>query len=114
MRLAMMYALLDQSRLIRAEHLTAALALHEYVEASVRFIWGDALGNPVADDILRMLRGCPAGMTRTDLYNALGKHTAANKISTALALLAEHQLARCESKATGGRPEERWYPGRKR
>src|SRR5262249_29441264 len=42
MRFASMYAVLDQSRLIRPEHLLAALALWEYVEQSVRYIFGDS------------------------------------------------------------------------
>src|SRR5437773_2051459 len=46
MRLALIYALLDCSRAICQEHLRAALALWQYAEASARFIFGDALGDP--------------------------------------------------------------------
>jgi len=52
-RLALIYALLDCAREIRAEHLRAALAIWTYCEASARFIWGDSLGDPTADEILR-------------------------------------------------------------
>jgi hypothetical protein len=55
-RLALTYALLDGTTKIRAEHLRAALAIWDYSAASARFIWGDALGNPVADEILKALR----------------------------------------------------------
>ena len=43
MRLAMIYALMDCSALIRASHLLSALALWDYAERSVRFVFGDGL-----------------------------------------------------------------------
>lgn len=77
MRLALVYALLDQSREIRDVHLLAALALWEYVEASVRFIFGDSIGDPVADEILRALRNAPQGLTRTDIRDLFGRNRSA-------------------------------------
>ena len=56
MRLSGLYALLDQSPLITIEHLDAALAVWRYCEASARYIFGDALGDPIADDILQVLQ----------------------------------------------------------
>lgn len=55
MRLACLYALLDFSYFVRPEHLKAALALWEYCEASCQYIFGDTLGDPVADEILSRL-----------------------------------------------------------
>jgi len=51
MRIAAIHATLDGSQCIREEHLLAALALWEYVEASVYQVFGRTLGDPVADDI---------------------------------------------------------------
>src|SRR5690606_16668443 len=42
MRLAMIYALLDRSTVIRREHLVAGLALWSYAEQSARYIFGSA------------------------------------------------------------------------
>src|SRR5262249_14170960 len=67
MRLAMIYALMDSSNVIQAPHLMAGLALWDYVERSVYFIFGDDLGDPLADDLLRLLRTSPTGLTRNDL-----------------------------------------------
>src|SRR5262249_28336676 len=53
MRLACLYAVLDRAHEIRTEHLTAALALCDYAEQSVRYIFGNSLGDPVADEIYR-------------------------------------------------------------
>ena len=55
MRLACLYALLDMSVVVRQPHLEAALAVWSYVEASVRHVFGNALGDACADEILRAL-----------------------------------------------------------
>ncbi|HEX2243241.1 MAG TPA: DUF3987 domain-containing protein, partial [Gammaproteobacteria bacterium] len=65
-RLALLYALLDQSSVIQPTHLKAGLAVWEYAEASARYIFGSAVGDPVADDILRALRANPNGLSRTE------------------------------------------------
>ena len=65
LRLSLIYALLDCAAEIRWEHLVAALEVWRYCQDSAKHIFGDALGDPTADEILRALRGCPAGMTRT-------------------------------------------------
>jgi hypothetical protein len=65
MRLACIYALLDGVKIIKSVHLEAALAAWKYAEESARFIFGDSLGDPVADELLRALRKSPHGLTRT-------------------------------------------------
>lgn len=109
MRLAMIYALLDRSPLIQAQHLLAAVALWDYVERSVYFVFGDDLGDPVADDLLRLLRSCPKGLTRNELRDYFSRHHSSDRIGRALGLLLQHRLARFERKETGGRPAERWF-----
>ena len=71
MRLATIYALLDKSAVVRAEHLMAALAVWEYAEQSAKYIFGSALGDPTADAILRALREHPEGMDRTAIRELL-------------------------------------------
>jgi hypothetical protein len=97
MRLALLYALLDRSSQIRAEHLAAAMALWEYVRQSIAHVFGDALGDPLADDLLRFLRGrLPNGVTRTELSGFLGRNRNAECIGRALGILLQHKLARRE------------------
>jgi hypothetical protein len=112
LRLSLVYALMDGSEFIRAPHLMAALALWEYCEQSVRHVFGDALGDPVADALARQLRAAPDGMSRSEMSKALGHNVPSVRIGHALALLAEHRLVRCERRDTGGRPEERWFAAR--
>lgn len=111
MRLACIYALLDLSPLVRAEHLQAALALWDYAERSARFIFGDALGNPIADEILQALRQAgEKGLSRTQIRDLFGRNVSAHKVRLALEELAAAGLATCQrQKAGNGRPSEKWY-----
>jgi hypothetical protein len=109
MRLALIYALLDKAREIKPPHLMAAIALWDYCERSVHFIFGDSLGDPVADELLRLLKGCPNGLTRTEMRDYFQRHASSDRISRALGLLLQHRLARKQEEQTGGRPAERWF-----
>jgi hypothetical protein len=108
MRLAMLYALLDGSASIAVAHLQAALAVWEYCEASARCIFGGALGDAVADRILRALRSTPEGLTRTDISDLFGRNKDQARIDRALSLLATVGVAKCAREQSGGRPGERW------
>jgi DNA-binding transcriptional ArsR family regulator len=105
-----LYALLDRSSVVRAEHLMAALAVWEYCEDSARFIFGEALGDATADEILRALRERPEGMTRTEIREYFARNKPSAEIERALRALQEHGRARAQREhAEQGRPAERWY-----
>lgn len=110
-RLALLFALLDHQAHIGLRHLQAGLAVWEYAEASARYVWGAATGDPTADAIMSALRVADtSGMSRTEIRDLLGRHTGANQISNALAKLAATGKARLTTeKETGGRPTERWF-----
>jgi hypothetical protein len=110
LRLMCLYALLDRSSVVRAEHLMAALAVWEYCEDSARFIFGEALGDATADEILRALRERPEGMTRTEIREYFARNKPSAEIERALRALQEHGRARARREhAEQGRPAERWY-----
>lgn len=111
MRLACIYALLDLSPKISREHLEAALAVWRYCEDSARFVFGNALGDPLADEILRVLREEDAGLTRTEINNHFRRNKEAREITRGLTRLLENGLVRCEKEggSQGGRPAERWF-----
>ena len=109
-RLSLLYALLDCSDTIRAEHVNAALAVWSYCEASARFIFGDSLGDAAADAILSALREAPTGMPRKDISDSVfQRHKSAGEIDRVLGVLVQAGLARSEREDTGGRPAERWF-----
>ncbi len=111
LRLSLLYAVLDNATAIGLPHLRAALAVWRYADASARYIFGDALGDEIADTVDRALRAASgSGMTRTEIYRLFGQHKGDRaRISAAIQLLLEYRRIRSETEATGGRPVERWY-----
>jgi hypothetical protein len=110
MRLACLYALLDCSPAVHAEHLTAALEIWRYCEDSARFIFGQALGDATADEILRALRQRPDGMTRTEIREHFARNKSSAEIERALSVLQEYGLALTQrEQGEHGRPTERWF-----
>ena len=109
MRLACIYALLDRETAISRQHLEAALAIWAYCEDSARWIFGEAIGDPVADEILSQLHENPQGLTRTEIGSALGRHQPREVLDTALEQLRQQGRATSERLETKGRPVERWH-----
>jgi hypothetical protein len=108
-RLALIYALLDGSGHIDVPHLEAALAVWEYCESSAAFVFGDLLGDPIADEIARALQCAGSeGMTRTAIRDLFGRNRSGDRIGAALALLATRGRARMETRKTSGHPAEVW------
>ena len=86
-RLAVVYALLDRANEISIGHLDAALAVWKYCDDSARFIWGDAIGDAAADEILKALRSNAEGMTRTDIRDLFGRNRPSQDVDRALGVL---------------------------
>jgi hypothetical protein len=109
LRLSLLYAVLDRAPEIRSEHLDAALAVWRYCEDSARYIFGDALGDPTADAVIKALRAAQQGLTRTDIRDHFHRKKQEGEITRALFLLHQKGLARFERQETAGRPVERWF-----
>ena len=109
-RLALLYALADRSREITEPHLSAALALWRYSEASVRQIFGDALGDPIADTILAAVRSRkPDGMSRNEIRELFARNVESSRIGAALdKLMTAGKAVRHVITGQPGRPTEMW------
>lgn len=107
MRLASIYAVLDETNRITADHLQAALAIWDYSEASCRYIFGDRMGDPDADTILGALRRS-GGMSQTDISNLFGRNLSAARIERALSVLLTAGKVRGDTERTKGRPVTIW------
>jgi hypothetical protein len=110
LRIALIYALADESCSIDLPHLRAALAVWQYCFDSAAYLFGKKLGDPLADELLRALRTAgTAGMTRTQIRDHFGRHVKSERIDAVLELLARRKLAVEDQPApTGGRPTEAW------
>lgn len=112
-RLALLYALLDCSGTIRLEHLDAGLALWEYSYQSARWVFGDSLGDPTADDIWALAKDRHDGITRTQARDLFSRNKKAREIDRALVVLEEAgRLHRTTAQDGRGRPTESWLPRR--
>lgn len=108
MRLALIYALLDRCTSIGIDHLKAAYALWRFAERSVQHVFGDSLGDPLADKLLNILRyeAGPMGLTTTDLSNRLGNNVLQQR--RALSFLLRLRRVRIDQQNTAGRTVTRW------
>lgn len=108
LRLSLLYALLDSAQEIDTRHLAAALALWDYCQGSARYIFGDALGNPICDRILEGLQAKPEGLSRTDISQLFARHVSQARLDRALQLLRNTGRAHSETVVTEGRSAEMW------
>ena len=106
-RLSMIYALLDHSTVIEPCHIASALALWNYCESTSRFVFGDSVGDKLAEKILELLKTKPEGMITREITHKIGNKKG---ISDALRLLVENGLVRVESlKDTSAHRGQRWF-----
>jgi hypothetical protein len=109
-RLAAIYALWAHKDRIEIEHLMAAMAVWEYCDKSVEYIFGDTLGDQAADTILAALKSAePSGLSRTEINNLFSRNISANQIARALGELSRRGLATLhKGESVSGRPPEVW------
>jgi hypothetical protein len=106
-RLALIFALADAKPQIELAHLGAAFAVWSYCEDSAAQIWGDIIGDDVADAILGALKVAGReGSSRTELSKLFSRHQSSGRISTALALL--DRMNKIERGPSAGHGEQRW------
>jgi hypothetical protein len=107
LRLSLLYALLDGSAVITAEHLIAALAVWDYCAASAQYIFGDSTGDSIADRVLTALRA-NGPMAQGEIVDRLGRHVNSGRLGKAFESLLTGGLARSIREETPGRPRTVW------
>lgn len=113
MRLSGLYAVLDGQSVIDRVHLQAAFALWQHADASTRMIFGDSLGDPDADAMLKAIRA-RGEMTDSALSDLFKRHRTAAQMERAKNVLLEKGLAYPVTVETDGRPRTVWRPGAKK
>jgi hypothetical protein len=109
-RLALLYALTDGATHIKTRHLHAALALWTYSARSAQWAAAQATTGPIAGRIADALTAAgPAGLTRTQIRDTLGRNQPSANIDTALAALTADGKAHVHTNTTTrGRPARTW------
>jgi hypothetical protein len=110
-RLALLYALRGGSDQIGVAHLSAALSVWRYCEASAAYIFGGVVAGKTED----VIAGAPrqageTGMTRTEIRDLFGRHRKGHEFDSALHVLA----ASGKAKRTGGHHRRRRHAARPR
>jgi len=112
-RFALLYALLDCSDTIERVHLDAACALWAYASRSPHWLFGDTLGDPVADDIWQAVKANSEGLTKSDIRDLFSRNKSVKAINSGIdALVRAGRLDRTTrlSGDHGGRPAELFVP----
>ncbi len=110
LRLSMLYALLDKTNEIQAVHLDAALAVWAYANATVQWIWGDAMASPLAEQLREAIEEAgDEGLTRTEIYDLCNRNVSSFHIRAALEALRDGGSIVSTQAPTGGRTATRWH-----
>ena len=103
-RLALLYALLDNAREIQPAHLSAALALWNYAQRSATWALEQSTSDPLARQIHAALtHAAPGGLTRTQLRDLLHRNPSTTQLDHALAALANDAKITSQRVLTAGR-----------
>ena len=108
LRLSAIYAALDCSPIIRLPHLQAALTVWDYCSYSATSLFGNCVGDSIADRIREALQAVPGGLTRTEIWNLFRGHLSSGAIVQALEKLSSLQLVTSRYVTGRGRPTTLW------
>ena len=86
----------------------AALEVWRYCEDSARYIFGDVVGDKLANQIIDLLTACPRGMTLTEISAAFQRNKSSAQIQSALRLLEDAGKVDKQVQGTLGRPLTIW------
>jgi hypothetical protein len=105
MRLGMTFALTDSATEVSADHLAAAWALWRFCRCGAEAIFGDRVGDDVADKLLKAIkRAGSAGLDLTGQSAAVGRHVKAARLKAARERLEAEGRIVTETVPTDGRP----------
>jgi len=111
MRIACIYALLDERPTIYKDHLDAALAVWNYCEASARIIFSRSQADVIEERIKQAVVKSEQGLTKTKIRDLFHRNVEAAKINEALVQLQlDGYVERRVQNHGVGRPAEVFVP----
>lgn len=105
-RIAALYALLDNNHDVDTQHLYAAMALWNYSIASVKYLYDDKCGDPIADTILDALDQGP--LSDSDISRLFRGNVPAAKLTQAKQVLVRQKKIFLTTEQTSGRRKNIW------
>ncbi len=102
-RLSLIYAILDCSPYIKAEHLRAAVAVWNYCAESIEYIFGDKFGDRTANVIYTKLLECKK-LSATEIHKLFANNISKSDIDQAISGLLKFNKIRKYQEKSGGRP----------
>lgn len=104
LRLALIYALLDNQKVIERRHLESALAVWKYAEDSAGYIFGEREENPIAQKILELLNDGPK--SATEIHRAFSNDVKKKKLDAAInELRSSNRISDTKEAVPHGRPK---------
>ena len=108
LRIALVYALLDQSVEIQIAHLNAAREVWRYCADSARYIFGNFSRDKTEEVIFDAVRSRPDGMTQTEISRLFKNHKTREQLQRALHSLQQQGLISSHQQDTDGRSALIW------
>jgi hypothetical protein len=107
LRMSLIFAALDGNPVVTTAHQDAALAVWDYCERCVSYLFGEVATDPVENVIAEALRTRGA-LGRRELLGLFSRHLPSAALQVALDALLRMGKVRCTEVQTAGRPVERW------
>ena len=104
-RLAIIYALMHESKRVLLQHLRAALEIWRFCRDSAEFIFVDSAGPSMEEKLMEIIPTTGLGIARTGISRVFSNHQS-KEIATALKNMETLGLAKPTIVVTGGRPGE--------
>lgn len=104
LRLNVIFAILDKSTVVKKNHLKASLAIWDYVEQSIKFIFNKDNYVNKTERILTALKSNGGEMTRTDISHIVfNNHVKAREIDEIINEMEENNIITRKKESTSGR-----------
>jgi len=103
-RIAALYALMDCTSNVEVEHIYAATTLWKYSVDSVKYLYGDKVGDSISDTILDALKKGP--LSDSDVSALFGGNVSATRLNKAKKLLIDQKRIFSRTEQTTGRPKK--------
>jgi hypothetical protein len=100
---------MDKSRIVKLQHLRAALEVWRFCEESARFIFSKRSAVTIEAKMIKMLRSSPDGLRQSEISERFSHHLTSDEINHALRNLRDQGSVRAQTVKTPGRPANRWY-----